>query len=134
MTEEYIVCRSYTRARRHPKVVGVIGGWQSPWPLTPTQIGALVVTALVLLKTKPLWGLLLPVGFLQLVVLAGGPVAAAWAVRHLRIEGRTPLQAASGWLSFVGRARGGKVRGRAVRPARPVSGGGRIFVMDEAAA
>ena len=75
----------------------------------------------MLLKTKPLWGLVLPFGFFQLAVLAGGPIAAAWAVRHLRIEGRTPLQALSGWLSFAGRAicrarspTSGQPRGRGV--------------------
>ncbi len=125
---EAVACRSYTRARRHPKVVGMIGGWQSPWPLTPTQIAALVVTGIVLLKTKPLWGLVLPFGVLQLAVIAGGPIAAAWAVRHLRVDGRTPLQALQGAVNYLGRPRGGRVRGLAYRAPRPVDGGGRIFV------
>lgn len=125
---DYVVCRSYTRARRHPKVVGVIGGWVSPWPLTPTQIGAVVITGLVLIKTHAVWGFVLP-GFLQLAVMAGCPVAAAWAVRHLRIEGRTPLQALQGAVNYLFRPRLGRVRGRPVRRARTATRGGRIFVL-----
>lgn len=126
---EFIVCRNYTRARRFPKVVGVIGGWVSPWPLTPTQIGAIVVTGLVLIKTHAYWGFMLP-SFLQLLVMAGGPVAAAWAVRHLRIEGRTPVQALQGTCNYVMRPRGGRVRGLSYRQPRPVHHGGRIFILE----
>jgi hypothetical protein len=125
-----IVCRNYTSARRHPNVIGVIGGWAIPWPVTPTQLGVLIGAFLFLLKTRALWGAVLP-GSFSLTVLGGVPVFAAWAVRHFRVEGRSPMRAAAGGLSYLSRPRAGTLQGRPYRcpPARRLDAGP-VFVRD----
>lgn len=125
-----IVCRNYTAARRHPNVIGVIGGWALPWPVTPTQLGVLIGTFLVLLKTRPLWGAFLP-GFVSLTVLGGLPLLATWAVRYFRVEGRSPVRAAAGGLNYLTRPRAGTLHGRPFRcpPPRRLDVGP-VFVSD----
>lgn len=125
-----ITCRNFTSARRHPNVIGVIGGWALPWPVTPTQLGVLIGTFLVLLKTKAVWGAVLP-GFATLTILGGLPLAAAWAVRYFRIEGRSPMRAAAGALAYLVRPRAGVLQGRAYRcpPPRRLDAGP-VFVRD----
>jgi hypothetical protein len=51
-------------------------------------------------------------------VFVGLPGGIAWAVRRARIEGRSLPRAVAGWLIFLARPRGGRVAGRAYRPAR----------------
>ena len=125
-----IVCRNYTAARRHPNVIGVIGGWALPWPVTPTQLGVLIGTFLVLLKTRPLWGAFLP-GFVSLTILGGLPLLATWAVRYFRVEGRSPVRAAAGGLSYLTRPRAGTLHGQPFRrpPSRRLDAGP-VFVRD----
>jgi hypothetical protein len=110
---EQIVCRSYTHARRHPNVIGVIGGWVLPWPITPTQLGVLLGSAVLLLATRSAWGFL--PGGLRLMLLGGGPLGLAWAVRHLRMEGRSPVRMAAGALGYLARPRQGSLHGRPYR-------------------
>ncbi|HET7486501.1 MAG TPA: TcpE family conjugal transfer membrane protein [Acidimicrobiales bacterium] len=124
---EHIACRSYTHARRHPNVIGVIGGWVLPWPITPTQLGVLLGSAMVLLATRSAWAVL--PGGLGLFVMAGGPLGLAWAVRHLRIEGRSPMRMANGALSYLARPRRGTLRGRPYRPPGPSRQRARFFVV-----
>ena len=127
---EPIVCRNYTAARRHPNVIGVIGGWALPWPVTPTQLGVLIGTFLVLLKTRPLWGAFLP-GFVSLTVLGGLPLLATWAVRYFRVEGRSPVRAAAGGLSYLIRPRAGTLHGQPFRCPTPRHlDAGPVFVRD----
>ena len=125
-----IVCRNYTSARRHPNVIGVIGGWALPWPVTPTQLGVLIGTFLILLKTRVIWGAFLP-GFVSLTILGGVPLVATWAVRYFRVEGRSPVRAAAGGLSYLARPRAGTLQGRPYR-CPPVSqlDAGPVFVRD----
>jgi hypothetical protein len=123
---EPLVCRSYTHARRHPNVIGVIGGWVLPWPITPTQLGVLLASVAMLLWTRPIWSVL-PKG-LHLMILAGGPLFLTWAVRHLRMEGRTPVRMAAGAMGYVGRPRQGRHRGRSCRQAKPQRLQARVFV------
>lgn len=124
------MCRNYTSARRHPNVIGVIGGWALPWPVTPTQLGVLIGTFLVLLKTKALWGAVLP-GFVSLTILGGLPLAATWAVRYFRIEGRSPLRAGLGAAGYLCRPRAGTLQGRPYRrePAKRLDAGP-VFVLE----
>lgn len=125
-----IVCRNYTSARRHPNVIGVIGGWALPWPVTPTQLGVLIGSFLLLLKTRPLWGAFLP-GFVSLTILGGLPLLGAWMVRYFRVEGRSPVRAAAGGLSYLIRPRAGTLQGRPFRcpPARRLDAGP-VFVRE----
>lgn len=121
-----VECWSYTHARRHPAIVGKIGGWTLPSPMSPTQLGVLVGSFVVLVQTRGLWGRLPPV--LNLVVLAGVPIGLSWAVRHLRMEGRSPVRMAAGLTVLVSRPPGGTRLGRPVRPKRPASCRARVLV------
>lgn len=121
-----VECRSYTYARRHPAVIGKIGGWTLPSPVSPTQLGVLVGSFVFLVQTRSLWGHLPPV--LNLLVLAGLPLGLAWSVRHLRMEGRSPVRMAAGLAVLASRPPGGTRFGRPVRPKRPVSCRARVLV------
>lgn len=110
------VGRSYTRARKFPWVVGKIQGWQIPFgPYTAVQLGVLVVGVWLLVQTFPLWSQLGP---LSLIVVALPP-AATWAVRHAKIDGRTPLRALAGYLALLAEPAQGRIRGRDARDPRP---------------
>ena len=123
---EAVGCRSYTHARRHPAVIGKIGGWTLPSPLSPAQLGVLVASFVVLVQTRRLWAHLPPV--MNLVVLAGLPLALAWAVRHLRMEGRSPVRRAAGLACLRSAPPGGTRQGRPLRPKRPVGCRGRVLI------
>lgn len=124
---ESIDCRSYTRARRHPLVIGKIGGWTLPTPISPTQLLLLLGTFLALLWTRALWAHLGGVG--NLLVQGFLPVLFAWMVRHLRVEGRPPLRALAGLVGFITAPRGGVLRGRSLRNRPTVRlQGGRFFI------
>jgi len=115
--EQTIGCASYTHARRHPMVLGSIGGWSPPFQITMTQLGVLLAAVLVINKTWHLWGPLFPPILSALVALAV-PVGAAWAARRVKIEGRSPARAAAGWLSLVCAPSSGTVAGRPARAPR----------------
>lgn len=125
-------CHSYTHARRHPIVIGQIGGWSPPFQLTLAQIGILFVIFLIELKTWRWWGGLLPEAMGMLVALAL-PVVAAWMVRRVRIEGRSVARAAAGGLAFLLTPATGLVGGRRYRlpPAADLRRA-RVFVVGEA--
>lgn len=123
---EGVGCRSYTHARRHPAVIGKIGGWTLPSPLSPAQLGVLVGSFVLLVQTRRLWAHLPPV--MNLVVIAGMPLALAWAVRHLRMEGRSPVRMAAGLACLLSAPPGGTRQGRPLRPKRPVGCRGRVLV------
>jgi hypothetical protein len=121
--DDGVVCYSYTAARRHPLVIGQIGGFVLPSPLSPAQMATLLASFFGLLLTRQIWGLLLP-GVVSLFVLISVPCGLTWAVRHLRMEGRSPLRMLYGQLAYWLSPPQGWVRGRAVwlapRPVRVV--------------
>lgn len=114
------VYHSYTHALRHPIVIGRIAGWRLPWALSATQLGAIAATTGVLLATRAVWAHLGGVGNLAVFTLTVG--AAGWAVRHWRIEGRSPMLAAVGIITvaLAPGCRLGIRNGQPVRAARPV--------------
>ena len=123
--DEQVVCRVYTRARRHPNVIGVVGGWTLPYPLTPTQLGVLLGSFGLLLWARRFWAFL--PGRLNILVVGGVPIVLCWAVRHLRMEGRSPMRMAIGAASYLVRPRHGTLHGKAYRPGRPCRFGGSVF-------
>ena len=125
--DEVLHFQSYTHALRHPVIIGRVAGWRLPWALSVTQLGAVAATAILLLATRPVWAHLGGVGNLALFSLIVG--GAAWAVRHWRIEGRSPITAAVGILSVALRPRRRSTRnGRRVRAPRPVGGSAPVTV------
>jgi TcpE family len=123
-----ILCATYTHARRHPMVMGQIGGWTPPFQLTLNQVAVLVVTFAFEMWTWRWWGDLIPrLGGILVAVTV--PCVLAWAVRRTRFEGRSLARFFLGWLALVSMPQGGRVGGRAYRPTRiawPVDR--RIFV------
>ncbi len=113
---ERLTCRSYTHARRFPLVVGRIGGYALPTPLTPAQVVTLLGSALLLLATRRVWSVL--PGRAEVLVAIGAPLLLSWSVRHARVEGRSPLRAAAGFVAYALRPRLGVRQGRPVRCVR----------------
>lgn len=111
-------CRSYTHARRFPLVIGKVGGYALPTPLTPAQVVVLLGTVVLELSTRRYWARF--PGPLDLVVAMVLPLALAWAVRHATVEGRSPLRFAMGLLTYAMRPRRGLRGGRPVGVQRPV--------------
>jgi hypothetical protein len=88
------VYHSYTRALRHPVIIGHVAGWRLPWALSASQLGAVAAMSGLLLATRPLWAHLGSIG--NLAVFTVAVVGVGWAVRHWRIEGRSPFLVAAG--------------------------------------
>jgi hypothetical protein len=123
--EERIVCHSFTRARRHPLVIGKIQGHALPFMLSPTQLGVLVFGVVGLVMTRAAWGPLVGGGPLEIVVISGVPAGLAFAARHLRMEGRSPLRMAVGLGVYATRRSvGTEMLGRPVRDRAPRRLGG----------
>lgn len=115
---EQIACATYTHARRHPMVLGQIGGWTPPFQLTVAQLVILVVCYVAEYQTWGWWAPLLPRP-LALVAAVGGPAVVAFMARHTRVEGRSLPRMVVGWITFAWLPRSGQVDGRASRAERP---------------
>lgn len=110
MSEPVIRCRTYTYARRYPLVIGKIGGAALWWPLSVTQLATLCAALLVMHVSRGVWAGRSPL--FNLIVGLGAPAAAAWGVRHLRLEGRSPFATALGALALLTAPRTGRTHGR----------------------
>lgn len=118
------VCRSYTFARRYPKLIGRIKsglgndrGWTIPGgPYSPLQIGTFVGTFIVLVWSRAIWAHFGPA---NLVLYIGIPLLLAFAVRHLQIENRPPYRYLVGLLKYVVAQGHGSRNGRRVAEPRP---------------
>jgi TcpE family len=108
---EQVMCATYTHARRHPLVLGHIAGWTPPFQISLPQLGVVVVTFLVEMMTWRLWGAVLPQSMAVVIAIAL-PWGLAWAVRRARVEGRSLLRTAAGYLMLLSAPPGGKVGGR----------------------
>jgi hypothetical protein len=129
--DDRLVCATYTHARRHPMVLGQIGGWTPPFQLTPAQIGVLLVAVLVETQTWRWWGRLLPPA-VSVVLAVGVPLGLTWAVRRGRVEGRSLVRTAAGHLALASRRGVGRVGGRPYRSGRrPALAPARTFVAAE---
>jgi hypothetical protein len=123
-------CASYTHARRHPMVLGKIGGWSPPIQLSAAQIIVLVAGYATLAWTWELWAR--GPGALNFVVMAVGPWVPTWALRAVRIEGRDVLRTGLGLAAYASAPRRGCRAGRPVRAARPrAATGQRVFITRE---
>ncbi|MFE5141256.1 hypothetical protein ACFRDV_26910 [Streptomyces fagopyri] len=106
-------------------MLGKIADWRIPLgPYTPAQIVVAVGGGFALFKSIAVWSWMGPVPVVAWVV-------AIWAVRRTKVRGRTPLQAALGWMLLVWQPAGGRLGGRAARDRapRPFHGG---FTVEDA--
>ncbi|KUM97380.1 hypothetical protein AQI95_41930 [Streptomyces yokosukanensis] len=116
--------RSYTRARRHPWVLGKVGDWVLPLgPYTPTQLVIAAGGIFVLIKTFAWWSFLGPVPVVGLCVVV-------WMARATRIGGRSPLWIAYGWVQYGLQPKNGRIGGRTARERRPQVLHGTLLIED----
>jgi len=113
------VYNSYTQALRHPIIIGHVAGWRLPWTLSASQLSAVAGMSGLLLATRPVWAHLGSVG--NLVVFTVAIAGVGWAVRHWRIEGRSPFLVAAGvaMVLLSPGCRRGVRNGASVAHARP---------------
>lgn len=116
------VYSSYTQALRHPVIIGHVAGWRLPWALSASQLGAVAGMSGLLLVTRPVWAHLGAVGNLAVFTLA--VAGSGWAVRHWRMEGRSPFLVAAGIATvFLSPGcRRGVRNGTPVTSSRPTRG------------
>lgn len=112
---EMLVGRCYTRARRHPLMIGKWpGGRGRIWggPYTVPQVVVLAVSLAALVLTRGLWA---HFGLFNYAIALGGPYGLSLLVRHIRVDGRNPLAVAASSASLITRPAGGRLGGRPLR-------------------
>ena len=116
--EEQLVGHSYTRARRHPLVIGKLpGAGRLPGgPYTITQIVTMVGTFLLLVITRQLWA---HFGALDALVMVIVPWGLAWVLRYARLDGRDPARALRSLLIYASTPADGRLSGRPQHHRRP---------------
>lgn len=114
-----VACASFTHARRHPKVLGRIGGWAPPVQLSFVQLATLVLSFGVLVLSWDVWARFLP-PLARLLVIVVVPSTACWAVRRSRIEGRSLTRTALGVITLACQPRTGTLSGRPAPSTRVV--------------
>ncbi|WUS97723.1 TcpE family conjugal transfer membrane protein [Streptomyces sp. NBC_00708] len=112
--EKPLIGRSYTRARKHPLVIGKLpGGGRIPGgPYTITQIVTMVVVFVLLLSLRSLWAFF---GLGNALILVAVPWGLAWLMRYARMDGRDPARALLGLITYGTAPPGGKLAGRPQR-------------------
>ena len=108
---EVVACASYTFARRHPKVLGRIGGWAPPVQLSFVQLGTFAAAICGLVWSWDWWAPWLP-PLARLLVVAGVPSVLCWAVRRSRLEGRSLVRTGLGFVTLACQPRTGTLAGR----------------------
>lgn len=118
--KELIPLRCYTRAHRTQMVIGKLGDFRLPSPITLHQAGAIGITFLFVWNTRNIWGFLtFGSGFIRFFIICAVPLAVGWIVRYAKIEGRKPQQAALGLLSaYIGQPLSRFLKTRPERPRR----------------
>ncbi|MCX0247862.1 hypothetical protein [Streptomyces drozdowiczii] len=115
---EVLVGRCYTRARRHPLMIGRWpGGRGRIWggPYTVPQMVVLAGSLTLLLLTRAVWA---HFGLLNYVLALGMPYGLSLLVRHVQVDGRSPLAVAGSSLGLLTRPSGGRLGGRPLKDLR----------------
>lgn len=117
-SEEELIGHSYTRARKHPLVIGKLpGAGRLPGgPYTITQVMTMVITFGLLVMTRGLWAHFGAMNFLLMVLIPGG---LAWVLRYARLDGRDPARAVRSLLIYSSTPAQGRLAGKPQRVARP---------------
>ncbi|MEW1892313.1 hypothetical protein [Streptomyces sp. NPDC085659] len=115
---EVLVGRCYTRARRHPLMIGRWpGGRGRIWggPYTVPQMVVLAGSLTLLLLTRAVWA---HFGLLNYVLALGMPYGLSLLVRHVQVDGRSPLAVTGSSLGLLTRPSGGRLGGRPLKDLR----------------
>jgi len=117
-SEEELIGRSYTRARKHPLVIGKLpGAGRLPGgPYTITQVMTMVLTFGFLVMTRGLWAHFGVMNFLLMILL---PWGLAWVLRYARLDGRDPARAVRSLFVYSSTPAQGRLAGRPQRIIRP---------------
>ncbi|MFJ8848400.1 hypothetical protein ACIRFF_36565 [Streptomyces cyaneofuscatus] len=116
--DEGLVGYCYTKGRKFPlMLVKWPGGRGRIWggPYTLPQAGVLLAVFGGLLLTSGLWA---HYGLVNLVIVLGVPYGVSLLVRHVQVEGRSPLSVAASAVALVCKTSGGRTGGRPVRAPR----------------
>ncbi|MGV2917375.1 hypothetical protein [Streptomyces alfalfae] len=116
-SEEELIGRSYTRARKHPLVIGKLpGAGRLPGgPYTITQVMTMVVTFGLLVMTRDLWAHFGAMNFVLMVLV---PWGLAWVLRYARLDGRDPARAVRSLLIYSSTPAHGRLAGKPQRVVR----------------
>ncbi|MEU5137037.1 hypothetical protein [Streptomyces californicus] len=116
--EEELIGHSYTRARKHPLVIGKLpGAGRIPGgPYTITQVMTMVITFGLLVLTRGLWA---HFGAMNFVLMALAPWGLAWVLRYARLDGRDPARAVRSLFIYSSTPAQGRLAGKPQRAARP---------------
>ncbi|WP_406451553.1 conjugal transfer protein [Streptomyces sp. NBC_00876] len=125
--EKALIGRSYTRARKHPLVVGKLpGGGRLPGgPYTITQIVTMVGVFVLLLGLRDLWAVF---GLGNALVMIIVPWGLAWLMRYARMDGRDPARALLGLITYGTTPPGGRLAGRPQRTFKAKLVTGRVTI------
>ncbi|MFD5785339.1 TcpE family conjugal transfer membrane protein [Streptomyces sp. NPDC127037] len=122
-----LVGHSYTRARKHPLVIGKLpGGGRIPGgPYTITQIITMAGVFVLLLLVRDLWAFF---GIGNALVMVIVPWGLAWLMRYARMDGRDPARALLGLLTYSTSPPGGRLAGRPQRTFKTKLVTGRVTI------
>ncbi|WP_432091439.1 hypothetical protein [Streptomyces sp. NRRL F-5630] len=104
LSDEAMVGRCYTKARRHPSLIARWpGGRGQIWggPYTIPQAVVLGVTVVLMLLTREVWARF---GLGNVVLLALVPYGVSLVVRYVRVDGRDPVSVAVSVAGLLGSA------------------------------
>ncbi|MEU3400843.1 hypothetical protein [Streptomyces filamentosus] len=111
-----LVGRCYTKARRHPLMIGKWPGGQMAipgGPYTVPQVAVIAVTFAVLMLTRAVWA---HFGLVNFVIALGVPYGLSLVVRHVHVDGRNPLLFAVSAGGALAAPSAGRLGGRPVKP------------------
>ncbi|MFJ3946069.1 hypothetical protein [Streptomyces griseoaurantiacus] len=116
-SEEELIGRSYTRARKHPLVIGKLpGAGRLPGgPYTITQVMTMVISFGLLVMTRDLWAHFGAMNFVLMVLV---PWGLAWVLRYARLDGRDPARAVRSLLIYSSTPAQGRLAGKPQRVVR----------------
>ncbi|MFD5110514.1 hypothetical protein [Streptomyces cinereoruber] len=123
--DEMLVGWCYTKARRHPLMIGKWpGGKKAIWggPYTVPQVIVIAVVFTVLMLTRALWA---HFGLANFAIALGVPYGLSLVVRHIHVDGRNPLLVAVSAGGALAAPSTGRLGGRPVKPVgryRPLVG------------
>ncbi|MFI8007797.1 hypothetical protein [Streptomyces sp. NPDC086010] len=117
-SEEELIGHSYTRARKHPLVIGKLpGAGRLPGgPYTITQVMTMVISFGLLVMTRSLWA---HFGAMNFILMALIPWGLAWVLRYARLDDRDPARAVRSLLIYSSTPAQGRLAGKPQRVARP---------------
>ncbi|MFC9486666.1 hypothetical protein ACFTZM_11380 [Streptomyces hydrogenans] len=124
-SDEVLVGRCYTKARRHPLMIGKWPGGRKAIPGGPYTVPQVIVIAVVfavLMLTRAVWA---HFGLVNFVIALGVPYGLSLVVRHVHVDGRNPLLVALSAGGAVAAPAAGRLGGRPVKPVgryRPLVG------------